>query len=71
MKRPEDGILINAPHQLHALSRDMEPVEDVESLIHHVQTENRHGDVEYAPDDPGLDFDPIALALEIQNGGSW
>ncbi len=70
MKTPEDGILVKAPVQRHALEKEPHQVEDVESLMDYIERENKHGDLEGGEDElPPID--PIAIANEIQDGGSW
>jgi len=67
---PPDGVLKNAPPQLHALERDMDPVEDVASLIKFISEGNPYGDLGVEPDD-GPVFDSVDLARRIMAGESW
>ena len=64
----DDEVLDEPTESHHALKRNVEHVEDVRTLIHHIVTENRYGDL-VSDDEIGLD--PVALARQIQDGGSW
>jgi hypothetical protein len=63
-----DGILGGQSGKHHALKKDESHVENVKTLIHHIVMENRYGDL-VSDDEIGLD--PVALARQIQDGGSW
>ena len=65
----DDEILDEEPTgSHHALKKNDEHTEDVRSLMRHIVTENRYGDL-VSDDEIGLD--PVALARQIQEGGSW
>lgn len=63
-----DGVLKRGDRKHHIMEKDESRVENVETLIRHIVTENRYGDLVSA-DEIGLD--PVALARQIQDGGSW
>lgn len=63
-----DGVLKGGDRKHHIMEKDENHVENVETLIHHIVTENRYGDL-VSDDEIGLD--PVALARQIQDGGSW
>jgi hypothetical protein len=67
MKEP---ILKNPPRQVHALEEDMDKREDVETLIEHIVTENKYGDMSSDEEAPPSN-NGMAVFEEIANGGSW
>lgn len=64
----DDGVLKGGDRKHHIMEKGENHVENVETLIHHIVTENRYGDL-VSDDEIGLD--PVALARQIQDGGSW
>lgn len=70
-----DGILKNPPEQVHAMAANNlqdQPVEDVETLMRHIQEENRYGDLAVSPDDPmSYTFDAALFAQQMADGGEW
>lgn len=65
----EDNEILDEPTgSHHALKKNVEHVENVDTLIRHIIRENRYGDL-VSDDEIGLD--PVALARQIQDGGSW
>ena len=66
--RDEDDGVLKGTRKHHIMEKDENHVENVETLIHHIVTENRYGDL-VSDDEIGLD--PVALARQIQDGGSW